>query len=110
MATTPVALFESKVAETSETTQYTSPNGTKTAIDKFTAYNSTGAVVTLTVRLVASGGTAGASNAVVVKSIPAGRTETFAELVGHIIEIGDFISTLAGATGVVIRSSGRQFT
>ena len=113
MATTPKVLIASKFAENAETTQYplTPADSVRTAIDKFTAYNGTGSNVTLTVKLVALGGVAGASNITVVKIIPPGRTETFAELVGHILEAGDFISTLCGtASAAVIRSSGRQFT
>lgn len=101
-------LFTSKEASTSETTQYTAPTGTRAIIDKFTAYNSTGASVALTVRLVPNGGTAGATHIVAVKSIAAGETYTFPEVVGHSLEIGGFISTIAAASGVNIRCTGRE--
>lgn len=110
MTTTPKVLIPSKVAEAAETTQYplTQADSVRTSIDKFTAYNGTGANATLTVRLVPASGSAGAANTTVVKIIPSGRTETFPELVGHMLEPGDVISTSGDA--VVIRASGRQFT
>jgi hypothetical protein len=109
MTTTPKVLIPPKLAEAAETTQYTSDN-CKTAIDKLTATNITGANATLTVHLVPSGGAAGASNAF-SKVIAPGATWTFPEIVGHVLESGDVISTIAGtASALSIRSSGRQFT
>lgn len=112
MTTTPRALIETKYVETIETKQYpiAEADSVRTAIDKFTAYNAGGANATLTVRLVPQAGTAGAANAVVVKVIAPGRTETFPELVGHVLEPGDSISTLCTGTTVAVRASGRQFT
>ncbi len=111
MAVNPRALFNAKQAENAETTQYTS-NGGRTIVDKFTATNTTGAAAALTVRLVPSGGSAGATNTVLsAKSIAAGETYTCPEVVGHVLEPGDFISTLAGtAAAITIRASGRQVT
>lgn len=111
MTTTAKPLITSKYAANAETTEYTAATGTRTIIDKFTAYNGTAGAVTLTVKLIASGGSAGASNIIVVKSIAVGVTETFAEIVGHVLEAGGFISVLAGAaTSLVIRASGRELT
>jgi hypothetical protein len=105
-------LFEALQAQNAETMQYTAPTGTRTIIDKFTGTNTTGTAATLTVKLVASGGAAGAGNTVVSsKSLAAGETYTFPELVGHVLAPGDFISTLAGtAAAITIRSSGREVT
>lgn len=108
MTTTPLVLIASKVAETASTPQYTSTNS-KTAIDKLTTYNSTGAPITVTVNLVFSGGTASAANAF-VKNIAAGATYTWPEVVGHVMESGGQIFTAASATGISLRASGRQFT
>lgn len=106
---TPKTLLEAKYAENSQTTQYTA-TGVKTIIDKFTAANDTGSTATLKVNIVASGGSASASNLVLAtKSIAAGETYTCPELVGQILSAGDFISTLAGtASAIVIRISGRE--
>jgi Zn finger protein HypA/HybF involved in hydrogenase expression len=110
MTTTAVALIGSKAAEAAQTTQYTS-TGVKTAIDKFTATNVTGGNVTFAVNLVNSGGAAAAANLMFSRTLAAGQCYTCPELVGHILEAGDFISTLAGAaTSITIRASGRQIT
>lgn len=104
-------LITAKYASNSETTEYTAGAGTRTLIDKFTGYNSSGAGVVLSVKLVPSGGSAGASNLIIQKTIPAGETYTFPEVVGHVLEPGGFISVLSGsASAVVIRASGREVT
>lgn len=109
MTTTAKCLLEAKYAENAETTQYTAGTNTKTIIDKFTGYSPAGG--TLTVKCVPSGGAAGASNIKVVKTLAANETYTFPELVGQILNAGDFVSTLpGGASTVVIRISGREIT
>lgn len=106
------ALFNPNQAANAETTQYTAPASTRTIIDKFTGTNTTGGAVTITVKLVPNGGAAGASNTIVsVKSIAAGECYTFPELVGHVLNPGDFISTLASAAAsITIRASGREIS
>lgn len=110
MTVTAKALFEALQAQNVETTQYTAPSGTRTIIDKFTGTNTTAAAATLTVKLIASGGAAGAGNTIVsAKTLQPGETYTFPEVVGHVLNPGDFISTLAGtAAAITIRSSGRE--
>lgn len=108
MAVTPATLIESKYAENSQTTQYTSTN-VKTLIDKFTVTNATAAAATFAVNLVVSAGTAAAGNVNLSRPILAGKSDQCPELVGHALEPGGFISTLAGtASALVIRASGRQ--
>lgn len=102
-------LINAKQAENSETTQYTTPSGVRTLLDKFTGTNTTGSAATLTVKLIPSGGSAGASNQIVSKSLAPGECYTFPELVGQVLASGDVISTLAGtATAITIRASGRE--
>lgn len=110
MTVTAKALFNPLQAAAANTSQYAAPAGTRTIIDKFTGTNTTGAVATLTINLVASGGAASASNTVVsAKTLQAGEAYTFPEVVGHVLNPGDFISTLAGtAAAITIRSSGRE--
>lgn len=100
-----------KQAEAVDTTQYTAVN-CKTVIDKFTATNTTGSPVTISVNLVANPGAAAASNRVVsAKSIAPGETYNFPELVGQSLEAGGFISTIASAaTALTISSTGREIT
>ena len=109
MAVVSKPLFTSKYAENAQTTQYTAPIGTRTIIDKFTGYNGTAGPLYLLVNIVASGGAAAATNLIVGKAIGTLETYTFPELVGHVLEPGGFVSTLAGAaTSIVIRASGRE--
>jgi hypothetical protein len=101
-------IIPAKIAEASQTTQYTSA-GVQTIIDKFTATNYSAAAATISVNLVASGGAAGDSNLIVkTKTLQPTETYTFPELVGHVLPVSGFISTLAGtATSITIRASGR---
>jgi len=110
MTVTAKALFEPLQAQNAETSQYVTPAGTRTIIDKFTGTNTTGAAATLTVKLVASGGAAAVTNTIVsAKTLAAGETYTFPEVVGHVLNPGDFISTIAStAAAIVIRASGRE--
>lgn len=111
MAVTVKNLIPRKQAESSQTTQYTATN-CKTIIDKFTVTNTSAANVTLSVNLVASGGSASDSNLVLkAKSIAPSETYTCPELVGQTLEASGFISTLAGAaTSLTISASGREIT
>ena len=104
-------LIPAKQAESAQTTQYTAVNA-KAIIDKFTATNTSGGNVTISVNLVASGGSAGADNLIVdARSIAPDETYTFPELVGQALEPGSFISTIASAaTSLTIRASGREIT
>lgn len=108
MTVTTKPLITAQYAPNAETTMYTA-SGVRAIIDKFTGYNGTGGAVTLTVKLVASGGAAAATNIIVLKSLAAGETYNFPEIVGHVLEAGGFISVLAGAaTSIVVRASGRE--
>ena len=111
MAVTVKVLIPAKIAESSQTTQYTATNVT-TIIDKFTATNYSAGAVTLSVNLVTGGDTAGNQNLVVkTKSLAAGETYTFPEIVGQSLAPSGFISTIASAaTSISIRASGREVT
>ena len=104
-------LIPAKIAVASDTTQYTS-TGVSTIIDKFTATCYDTVPRTISVNLVTSADTAGNQNLIVkTKTLQAGETYTFPEIVGFVLGAGDFISTLASnATGVNIRASGRIVT
>lgn len=102
-------LVPAKNAESSQTTQYTA-TGVTAIIDKFTATNYDTVARTLSVNLVSSGGSAGNSNLIVkTRTLMAGETYTFPEIVGQVLGSGDFISTIASsATTINIRASGRE--
>jgi hypothetical protein len=100
--------FTAQFAPNAQTTLYTA-SGVRAIVDKFTGFNATGAAVTLAINIAPNAGTAGASNVVVLKSIAAGETYMFPEVVGQAIEAGGAISVVAGAANaIVIRSSGRE--
>jgi hypothetical protein len=111
MAVTVTVLIPAKTAEAAQTTQYTS-TGVTTIIDKFTATNYSAAAATISVNLVTAAGSAGNDNLIVkTKTLQAGETYTFPEIVGQILAPSGFISTIAGtASAVNIRASGRQVT
>ena len=109
MAVTVKVLIPAKQAENAQTTQYTA-TAVRAIIDKFTVTNTSAGNVTLSVNLVTSGGTAGASNLVLdARAIAPDETYICPELVGHALEAGGFISTLASAANsLTIRCSGRE--
>jgi hypothetical protein len=109
MAVTVKALIPAKQAESTQTAQYTAIN-CRAIIDKFTATNTSGSNVTIGVNIVASSGSASASNLIVdTRSIAPDETYTFPELVGQVLDAGSFISTIASAaTSLTIRASGRE--
>lgn len=102
-------LVPAKIAENTQTTQYTATSVTA-IIDKFTATNYSAAAATISVNLVTSADTAGNQNLITkTKTLQAAETYTFPELVGHYLMPGGFISTIAGtATAINIRVSGRE--
>lgn len=112
MTVTTKVLIPAKIAENSQTTQYTVGVGTTALIDKFTATNYSASSATLSVNLVTSGDTAGNQNLVVkAKALQPGETYTFPEIVGQSLAAGGFISTLASAaTSISIRANGREIT
>lgn len=105
-------LVEAEYADNVETTQYTANAATRVIIDKYTVTNVTGVAATYKSNLVPSGGAAGASNVVIqTRSIQPGETYNCPEMVGQVLEPGDFVSTLAGtANALVHRISGRTVT
>ena len=102
-------LIPAKIAEATQTTQYTA-TGVTTIIDKFTATNYSASAATISVNLVTVSGSAGNLNLITkTKTLQPSEVYTFPEIVGQVLGSGDFISTIAGtATSINIRSSGRE--
>ena len=109
MAVNIKVLIPAKIAEASQTTQYTATN-VSTIIDKFTATNYDTSARTISVNLVTGFENPGNQNLIVkAKTLLPSETYTFPELVGHILAPGGYISTLASAaTAINIRASGRE--
>ena len=104
-------LVPAKTVENSQTTQYTA-TGVTAIIDKFTATNYSATAATISVNLVTAAGSFGDSNLITkTKTLQASEVYTFPELVGQVLGIGDFISTIAGtASAINMRVSGREVT
>jgi hypothetical protein len=111
MTVTVKNLVPSKDVANSQTTQYTA-NGVTTIIDKFTATNYSASAATISVNLVTVAGSAGNSNLITkTKTLQPSEVYTFPELVGQVLNSGDFISTIAGtASAINMRVSGREVT
>jgi hypothetical protein len=111
MTVTVKVLIPAKQAEGSQTTQYTATN-VKAIIDKFTVTNTSANNVAFSCNLVTVSGSAGASNLIIdARTIVPDETYTCPELVGQALDVGGFISTLAGAgTSLTIRASGREIS
>jgi hypothetical protein len=110
MTVTVKPLISAKEMEAAQTTQYTAVNCTA-IIDKFTATNTSASNAVISVNLVASSGTAGATNLIVdSRAIAPDETYTFPELVGQVLSSAGFISTTGTATSLTIRASGREIT
>jgi hypothetical protein len=104
-------LIPAKIAENTQTTQYTA-NGVTTIVDKFTATNYGAAAASLSVNVITMTDTAGNQNLIVKqKTLQPSETYTFPEIVGVALEPGGYISTIAGTSGSInIRSNGREIT
>ena len=111
MTVTVTTLVPAQTANNAHSTVYTA-TGVTAIIDKFTATNYSATAATISVNLVNPGGTASNDDLIVkTKTLQASETYTFPELVGHVLNPGGFISTLAGtASAINIRVSGREVT
>jgi hypothetical protein len=109
MTVTVKVLIPAKIAESTQTTQYTA-SGVTTIIDKFTATNYSASSATISVNLVTGATTAGDANLITkTKTLQPSEVYTFPELVGQVLMPSSFISTIAGtASAINIRSSGRE--
>ena len=109
MAVNVKVLIPAKIAENTQVTQYTAQN-VSAIIDKFTATNYSAAAATISINLVTQIDSSGNQNLIIKnKTLLPSETYTFPELVGHVLQPGGFISTIAGtASAINIRSSGRE--
>jgi len=109
MAVNVKVLIPAKIAENTQTTQYTATN-VSAIIDKFTATNYSASAATISINLVTQFDSSGNQNLIIkAKTLLPSETYTFPELVGHVLQSGGFISTIASAASSInIRSSGRE--
>jgi len=111
MTITPTVLIEPKLAEATNTVQYTA-DGVNAIVDKFTVTNNGAAPATITINVVTNLGADDAPNRIVnARNIEVGECYTCPELVGQVLVDADYISTTASAaTTLTIRASGREIT
>lgn len=112
MAVSTKTFVPAKYVENVQTTQYTAPPLGRAIIDKFTVTNVDTVNRSISVNIVPSAGAAGTSNLVVKDRVLAPmESYTFPMVVGHTLEAGAFISTLANAaSALVLYVSGREIT
>lgn len=104
-------LVPPKQLESTQTTQYIAAS-VKTIIDKATVTNTDTVNRTFSVNLVQSGGSATNDNLMIdERTVIPGETYLCPEIVGHELDPGAFISTIASAaTALTLRVSGREIT
>jgi hypothetical protein len=101
-------LTEGTVLTTTAATMYTAPTATSTLIKKVTFANVAAVAVTVTAYLIPLGGTAGASNTILL-TVSVGANSTFEAYVmeNHVLATGDFVQALcSAATSVTFAMSG----
>lgn len=97
----PSVLVSQQLANT-ETTQYTAAAGSAVKIATAVLCNTSASLVTVSVSLVKTGGTAGAANRIMSSyALAAGDSVELTELVGSFLGPGDFISSVASAATAV---------
>lgn len=109
MAVSLKVLIPAQTLANTQTSLY-GASGLTAIIDKFTATNYSATAATISVNILNPAGSAGNDNLIVkTKTLQAGETYTFPELVGHMVAPGGSISALAGtASAINVRASGRE--
>ena len=111
MTVTAKNLVEGSIVPATDTNVYTTPLNTTTIIDKVTTANYDTVSRVVTISIVASGGSVGDAYYIAKRTLTAKETYIWPEVVGQILNTGDFISVIASnATGVNLRISGREIT
>lgn len=109
MAQTAKRLIAGSALTGSAATYYTAPTGTTTVIKKLSLINTTGSPIAATVYLVASGGTAAATNTITSsKVIASNETWSSPECENQVLPAGGFIQALGN--GLTIIASGIEIT
>lgn len=102
-------IIPAKTAEAAPTTQFTAAS--KTVIDVFTATNVDTDIGAFTCWIVPAGELAADSNVLILNKYIWGEDSYFCpELIGQVMEVGDFIVTNTVDADIVIRATGRIIT
>ena len=109
MSSKPAVFFEAQAIPAAETVVYTSPASIASIVNKFGGVNTSTTAIQVTVKVVPQGVSAAASHVLVnTRTLLAGESYGFPEIVGQTLNPGDFISVLPSATGLNLRGSGVQ--
>lgn len=110
MSVTAKALIDARFALSAANTEYTTPVGVHTIVDKFTATNTDTGAQTVSVNITPNGQSVSSANQVVqALSLGIGATVDLDVLKNQVLNPGDFINVVASvANKVVIRASGRE--
>lgn len=108
MAATNKKLVEGSQLATSAAVFYTAPTNTTTILKKLTITNTSASAASVTIYLVASGGSASAANTITAaKSIAAGAVYEAYEAENHVLMPGDSLQALASAaSSLSLQASG----
>jgi hypothetical protein len=106
----PKRLVDGSQLTTSALTYYTAPVSTLTTIAACTLTNTSAAPVTVTVYLVATGGTASAANTILsARALAAGESFNVGSAIGQTLSAGGQIQALASAaTSITLVASGYE--
>lgn len=113
MSTTIAAkpLIHAKYASNSGSIEYSAPSSTNTIVDKFTAYNSSGGPVDLSIYIMRNGASPSNANIVTKQTVATLTTLDLTEIQNHVLGPTDSIHVLASAgSAISIRASGREVT
>jgi hypothetical protein len=108
VANTPKRLVEGSALTAAAATYYTTPANARAIIRRMVLYNPTASPVACSVYLVASGGSAAATNLVKAPTLAAGESMTITEAEGQVLEAGGTIQALG--LGVTLVASGVEVT
>jgi len=103
---TPLQLAQAALT-TSYAPLYTTPANTRTYVKGIDVCNTTGGPISVSVSLVASGGTAGSSNAIFYQAVIPGYT-TLQWSSTQVLSVGGTLQAKASATGATITASGGE--
>lgn len=111
MTVTAKNLVEGRSVPDVDTNVYTAPSNTTTIVDKVTTANYDTVARVVTIGIVASGNTISDIYYIAKRTLAAKETYIWPEVVGQILNTGDYITVIASqANSVNLRISGREIT
>ena len=111
MTVTAKVLTEGQIIPNADTTVYMANLSVTTIIDKVTTLNYDVVPRTVTISIVAAGGSVGDAYYIAKRTLAAKETYIWPEVVGQILAPEDYVSVISSNnTGINFRMSGREIT